>query len=886
MLAALDAGATIVTATRRLARTLQFEVARNRGGASWATPEIMPWSAWVEERFASLRDFGELDDPRPVLDEWQAATLWEEVFSRDPVADTLLMPGGAVESFREAWALALDWRLSWPELAARGSEDCQVFLRMARAYRRRLDTLNVIDRAQLPDMLAALLTAQGPAVFFAGFDTFSPAQQQLVQALGPRARSLGPPRPGSTATVTSFADSRAELAAVAAWARARLDAEPEARLGIVVPDLDAQAPVLEYLLDQALVPPRLWPGQTELSRPWNLSLGQPLVDLPVVAAAFLVFELRGEAMDSTAVSRLLRSPFLAGATAEAAQRARLERWLRQHGGDRISPARLLAWLSGANGAPACPQLAARMAVCMEALRTGRSRQRPSHWCEVLTRVLETMGWPGDGPVDSSTWQTVQAWVELLHVFSRLDAVAVPATLSEALGRLRRIGAQQRFQPETPEVPVQVLGLLETAGLAFDGLWVTGLHDGVLPAPLRPQPMLPAALQREKGMPRACPQRELELADHLVTRLAGAAPEVRFSHPTSRQDEPLRASPLVARLARAPDSGAFAVADIAAATFHGRRQERLVDERAPGVSGAVPGGSALLADQSACPFKAFATHRLDAAPMEAPTTGVDPSSRGSFVHLALSFLWGELRDRAGLAALDAANRARLVEEALRRAAAETLEEVPSALVRIEVQDAAIRIGQLLDIELLRPDFSVEHCERRIDFELGALRLGGRVDRIDRVAEGVVVLDYKTGAASAAKWRGERPDEPQMPLYALAWREELAGLAYASLKPGDVGLSGVVRSADVLGRALPNSKPPEDWAEELDDWRNVLENLASGFAEGDARVDPLDPRPQGTCEWCHLATLCRRDELLRIGALGGDASADASRDIETGADEGEA
>jgi len=845
----------------------------------------MPWSAWIEARFASLRDFGELDDPRPCLDEWQAATLWEEVFSADPVADTLLMPGGAVESFREAWALALEWRLSWSELAARGSEDCQVFLRIARAYRQRLDALGVIDRAQLTDVLAGSLNTHGPAVFLAGFDTLSPAQQRLMEALGPRARSLALPGPGSTATVTSFADSRTELAAAAAWARTRLDTDPEVRLGIVVPDLDAQAPALEYLLDQALVPRRLWPGQTELSRPWNLSLGQPLVDLPVVAAAFLAFELRGDAMDSTDVSRLLRSPFIAGASSEAAQRARLETWLRQHGGDRVSPAMLLTWLRGANGAPACPQLAARMAACLEGLRAGRDRQRPSHWCKVLTRALEALGWPGDGPVDSSTWQTVQAWVELLHVFSRLDTVATPATLPEALGRLRRIGAQQRFQPETPEVPVQVLGLLETAGLAFDGLWVTGLHDGVLPAPLRPHPMLPAALQRERGMPRACPQRELELADQLVTRLAGAAPEVRFSYPRSRQDEPLRASPMIAGLAAAPDTDVFAVTDIAAATFLARRQEQLVDARAPGVRGAVRGGSALLADQSACPFRAFAKHRLDAPPMETPTTGVDPSRRGSFIHLALSLLWSELRDRAGLAMLDAAERARLLELALRRAAADTLTDVPPALVQIEVQDAAIRIGQLLDIELTRPDFSVEHRERRLDIELGALRLSGRADRIDRVAEGVVVFDYKTGAATAASWRGERPAEPQMPLYAMAWRRELAGLAYASLKPGAVGLSGVVRSADVLGGALPNSKPPDDWDDELDNWQGVLENLAQGFAEGDARVAPVDPRPQGgTCEWCHLATLCRRDELLRIGALGSDGAADASRDSETREDEG--
>lgn len=371
------------------------------------------------------------------------------------------------------------------------------------------------------------------------------------------------------------------------------------------------------------------------------------------------------------------------------------------------------------------------------------------------------------------------------------------------------------------------------------------------------------------MPRACADRELQLGSDLVTRLAAAASEVRFSYPMNRQDEPLRASPLIAGLAEAADGGAFSVDDIAAMGFAARRPEQLVDQQAPTVSGEVRGGSALLADQSACPFKAFATHRLAARPLETVAAGVDPLTRGSFVHLALRLLWGELGDRAGLAALDVAGRADRVRAALRRAAAETLADVPPALVQIELQDAATRVGQLLEIELTRPDFCVEHREQRLAIELGPLRLSGQLDRVDRVAGGLVVIDYKTGTASATGWRGERPAEPQMPLYAMAYRQELAGLAYASLKPGAVCMSGVARSDEVLGPALPRFKPPDDWDGELDSWQDVLESLALGFSRGDARVDPLKPRGQsGTCEWCHLATLCRRDELLRNGALGND------------------
>lgn len=867
---ALAGGSAVLTSTRRLARALRLAHARTQTGTSWRTPDAMPWSAWLEASFRELRDFGALGTQRPCLDELQAGAAWEQVFAEDPLADELLMPGGAVEGFREAWALAHEWGLSWPMLAARAGEDCQAFLRVAAAYRRRLAELGCLDAAELPGLLASALAGRpGPPVLFAGFDALSPAQRLLIRALGTRARGLALPRHGAAPTQAAFPDARAELAAAAAWARARLDQDPAARLGIVVPDLEAAAPLLEDMLDEALVPARLLPGNSDAARPWNLSLGQPLAELPVIAAAFLACGLLREQLESAAVGRLLRSPFIGDTGAEGARRARFEAWLRQQG-DRIAPGALLGWLGGQQRAPACPGLAAGIRGLLDELRAAPRRRAPSAWAGALTRGLRHLGWPGSAPLDSATWQTVHAWAGLLESFSRLDAVIGAIPLEDALARLRRIAAEQRFQPETPELPVQVLGLRETAGLEFDALWVTGMHDGALPAPLRPCALLPAALQRERQMPRACPDTELALARRIVARLAGAAPEVSFSYPQRREDEPLRPSPVIAGLPSA-DPGVFTLPGIAAAGFAARNLESLADFGAPSITGEVSGGTAVLKAQSACPFQAFAVHRLGAQPLESPAAGIDGRARGSFLHLGLHDLWAELGDRAGLAALDAAERGARVRAALARAAARTLAGMPAGLVQIELDEAARRINELLEVELARPPFEVAHREYPLVIERGGLRFRGKVDRVDRSGDGIVIIDYKSGEASARDWRGERPAEPQLPLYALEFRERLAGLAYASLKPGDVGLKGLAADGKVFGAALklPSGQAAEAWPEQLQQWQQVLEALAMSFAAGDARIAPLRITGTGSpCARCHLATLCRRDELLRAGAIGDD------------------
>lgn len=870
---ALASGALIVTATRRLARRLQAEHARAMREPGWDTPAVVPWSAWLQSTYADLRDFGALATPQPCLDDWQSAALWEEAFHADPVAGTLLMAGGAVDGFRDAWRLVQEWRLPWPELQKRAGEDCGVFLRLAGRYRGRLQALDCIDRAGLPAVLAtALQDRSGPDVFFAGFDALHPAQALLIRSLGRRAKLAAPPHHAAAPTRAAYPDSRRELAAAAAWARRRLEQDPGARLGIVVPDLDAQASLLEDLLDEALVPARLLPGRSDVPRPWNLSLGRPLADAPIVAAALLALgSTSRDGIETAEASRLLRSPFFGGAAAEAGHRARLEAWLRGHAPDRIPIAALPGWLAGRAGAPECPQFADGIGACLEEVRRGPRRQRPSDWAAAMTRALARLGWPGDTPLDSEAWQTVQAWSELLEDFSRLDVVAGPLTFADALAKVRRMGVERRFQPETPEVPVQVLGLLETAGLEFDGLWVTGMHDGALPAPLRPCALLPAALQRELGMPRACPDTELALARRMVTRLSGAAREVRFSHPATRQDEPLRPSPIIAALPAATDSDDFTRVGAAARAFATRRLESRPDDTGPPVRGEVGGGTGLLAAQSACPFRAFAMHRLAAHELARPEAGIDGLTRGSFMHEALRFLWGELRDQAGLASLDPPARMARVRAAVERAASTALAGLPPGLVGIELAEAVRRISELLEVELLRPPFEVLQREERVAIEIGPLRINGQVDRIDRTTHGVVIIDYKTGVASPGDWQGERPAEPQMPLYAIAFQHELAGLAYASLRPGAVGLAGLARSDEVFGAALPKLKPPaaDEWRALIDAWQQVLEALAHAFAAGHARVDPLEPRGEGgTCAWCHLATLCRRDQLLREGALGDD------------------
>jgi probable DNA repair protein len=301
-----------------------------------------------------------------------------------------------------------------------------------------------------------------------------------------------------------------------------------------------------------------------------------------------------------------------------------------------------------------------------------------------------------------------------------------------------------------------------------------------------------------------------------------------------------------------------------------------------------GGSRLLADQAACPFRAFASHRLGAEPLERPQAGLDAMRKGALLHQVLERVWQALQSQSSLLAIQADELTDLVRasigdvlEAQRRRSPATL---TPRLGAVEAQRLEQRVLAWLELERQRSPFTVAACEQKRHFAAGGLRLGVRIDRIDRLEDGsLVVLDYKTGQVRPSAWFGERPEEPQLPLYGVVSRAvhaevgdgeagdaPVAAVAYALIRADGTGFSGVAREGGILpglppGRQGPLQEASETWPAVLDDWAAELERLAADFHQGEAAVDPKHGLQ--TCErhYCELGPLCRVRELL-AGAEG--------------------
>ena len=142
------------------------------------------------------------------------------------------------------------------------------------------------------------------------------------------------------------------------------------------------------------------------------------------------------------------------------------------------------------------------------------------------------------------------------------------------------------------------------------------------------------------------------------------------------------------------------------------------------------------------------------------------------------------------------------------------------------------------------------EQQRDLEFAGLHFQSRIDRMDGLEDGGhVLIDHKSNRFSLPSSGTDQPGRPAAPALAVAAPENLAAVAFARLRPGEMRFMGYSKAE----RVLPNVQIYHDWPKLLAQWKKDADALGAGFASGDARVDPKDELK--TCRNCELQTLCR-------------------------------
>jgi ATP-dependent helicase/nuclease subunit B len=863
------AGAVVLTSTTRasrlIARTVQQIHAAN-GKKVWDTPRVLPFGAWLASLWKDLQLRGLAKSF--LLSSEQERKLWEQVLiaSRDD--------SGFLASAQAAWALAAQYGIPLTSSAMSASAETRKFFAWARDFSQQCTDNNWTTQARLADELIPLLpSAELPCgVALYGFDELLPQQRTFLDHLrhaGCAVELIAPPKADPREECLLIPENEtAELRIAARWARAQLERNPAAQVGVVVLGLGENRAVVEQVFTEVLHPDRAFGEIGECA--FELSLGAPLSDHPMVRDALLLLDLCAGEVDWRSASSLIRSAHIGGNSREWAERAKLELKLRKVLPVRLGLSRLLSVMSAEELAP---DLQSRLRAVIEKLGQVNASRSMSQWRDFAKNALQAAGWPGDRSFNSAEYQVSERWRKLLSEIAALDVVSGEVTFGDFVRELRRAAQSVVFKPESTDAPVQIMDAREASGAVFDAIWVCGATDQALPASARPNPFLPFALQQEAGVPSANIELQRKHAEAMLGRLAASAKEIVFSSPRQEDDRQLRCSALLAGVHVISESAlTLSAENTELMSQRGAAMPEALETRAPAIDEheQIRGGTNLLKHQSNCPFRAFAELRLGARQVDEPAEGLTPIDRGELVERVLENVWTELKDSAKLMSSD-------LVPVIERAISKTFAAWPTPLdawtrahFELERERLRIVVQEWLELERKRTTpFRVIMQQQDLQLQLAGRTLKGRADRVDRVDGGVIVIDYKTGSSTQlgpAQWLVPRIELPQLPFYAaqlMSQGEPVLGVAFARVRRGDARFSGYAASKEVLPLKsdMVKKHADGDYHAHVAKWRPALEQIAQDFLSGEAAVNPLrwPDSSNSTCAQCHLQSLCRVSEL---------------------------
>ena len=871
--------AVVIVPTRGLQHSLSKQYAEVQiaaGKNAWHTPHIVVWDDYIEHLWQANKHA--LPSAYIRLNNTQALLVWQQIINqaKKDNSDLLLLNEQQTATVvQRSWKLAHKWQISFHDLALRDDLDSAAFVSWCAAYTQRLEANHWVDSAQLEKLIVdktATLKALPTALMFAYFDLTTASQQMHIQtceqlniAVSHHSGIASTQATQQQVQYFSYAHEQQEIQTVLYKAKELIEAEPESRIGIVIPNLSENRSQIEQMT-RSVFYPNLSPldcQQTDLV--FRFSLGQALNKVPYIHSMLTALELLKKSFSYQSLQAFLFSQWWSlkdQNTSTTADLIRLDRAIKK----RRSP-----WLTWEDINTICQEklpeaiylsdFFQELIKFKEILFTSEKKLYSTReWSATFSDWLVLLGW-SENELDSWHFQTHESWLETIQLFVSHDLVQAEIGLSRALRTLNGLCKDKVYMRQAKDEPILISGVLEGVGQAVDYLFVTGMHEAY-PPPITKDPFISQSVLAERGFPFARNDTQFTYEHNKLASLLAGGHYVEVSYARQHNEGEYDVTALL-RAEKFSQTSSVAKQGISSKLVEYSDTIGLACLQ----SANIQGGSKVFENQSHCPFKAYIEHRILRLTEDEPEFGLDARDAGTIVHDILENIWSELQSFSALNRMDEADLLKLIERHV-----DHYIDTPNSkfqydrkyllsLEKPRLKELLMEWFTLEKDQRMAP-YTVMAVEKRIQSEFGGIPMTLVIDRIDQTDQGdCLIIDYKTGQAEVSDWNGDRPKSPQMPLYALALEQQsnysIKGIGFGKLKLNDCALKGFTALENIganFKTSLSRDKIP--WAEQLQEWHANLSDLAQEFLDGHALVNPSKVNP---CQYCDLHSVCRVHQL---------------------------
>ncbi|HEC99615.1 MAG TPA: hypothetical protein ENN18_04460 [Proteobacteria bacterium] len=855
-----DEETLILTPGRRLARRLRhaFRIAQiERGRRAWLPPKIVTLNSWLNETW--LESWPE----ECIVSDIACLCLWKEAVEETALPEGLESDIGLYRLLDETYSAIIRHKI--PPLPRDYLSPLIGWRQKAfEIFEGRLRAKGYVHPAFLPALIkdklrdgSCVLPKQ---ILCVGFESPAPVENDLLTGLAKdhgavicSTESNEPPY----IKAVGLPDVEQEVMWLAQDVLEKAQDTPLHRIGVVVPNMSAYAPLLSRVFQELIGSPTVEEGGN-----YNISLGESLFSQPLTQAALLPLRLMLEGEGRGLFLALLLSPYYGLWGRHRNILAQADRVWREYSIDQglsdllyilqKKKPEILSFIH-----PPGHDLAGL-------LRDLPGKRTGAGWIEALYRLWDIMQFPAINNEDEErVFRHLQEKLAALACDlgeEKIDAYTFYAWLKYALEETKV------NVPGYEEAGIQVIGLIESRGLSFDHLYVVGLSAGSLPQPVRHFPLL---TREEKSLVQgATIESQYLFAEQAFAHLMTVAPAVTLTRPLEEKSDPLPASPFwpegeentAVNYWLEPGQASLRAGWLRQA-HEGWRDHPIPypTEDTPLVPAPLPDELSVTAIEKAisCPFKFFADTVLRLSELPEPTIGISSQEKGNRLHRLFALFTSQMR-KQGVFLTDAGQSESILKECI----AEVLADVTdNPYWQIERERWSGLLATWLCLERKRKEEGWRWLLEEANFSSlqnasWPFTVHGRIDRID-INDGerkICCWDYKTGSTPPPVDIHTHFLAPQLPLYLLALRGGKTSLPvpFQSLTAGYISLKseGEVQFGEPV-------KDEAGWETCLSAWEKEITSLGQRLSAGNF---PADPKPipkgnrNGACQYCPYLTLC--------------------------------